>query len=47
MGVPNSKKGHRVSHLFFVDDSLLFCRANLLQWDALTKLLRQNEEVLG
>ena len=46
-GFPTSKKGPRVSHLFFADDSLLFCRANLMEWDALTKLLGQYEEVSG
>jgi hypothetical protein len=26
-GVPSSPRGTRLNHLFFVDDSLLFCRA--------------------
>ena len=33
-----------MSHLFFADDNLLFCRANLSQWDALTRLLWLYEE---
>jgi hypothetical protein len=36
-GVPTSKRGPRISHLFFVDNSLLFCRSSLTQWDCLHK----------
>jgi hypothetical protein len=45
--VPTSKRGPWVSHLFFVDDSLLFCRANISQWGALTRLLQIYEEASG
>jgi len=31
-GVPTSKRGPRLSHLFFADDGLLFCKANSVEW---------------
>ncbi|XP_059431508.1 uncharacterized protein LOC132165013 [Corylus avellana] len=46
-GVPTSKKGPALSHQFFVDDRLLFCRANLSQWNHLTSILQKYEEALG
>jgi hypothetical protein len=38
-GVPTSKMGPHVNHLFFADDSLLFCRATIIQWSNLTNIL--------
>ncbi|XP_059429070.1 uncharacterized protein LOC132162867 [Corylus avellana] len=38
-GVPTSKKGPRLSHLFFANDSVLFCKANSVEWRRLTKIL--------
>jgi hypothetical protein len=44
--VPTSKFGPRVSHLFFADDSLLFCWSSIPQWNSLTNLLHTYEESL-
>jgi hypothetical protein len=38
-GVPTSPRGHRLSHLFFADDSLLFCKANSVEWRRLLRIL--------
>jgi hypothetical protein len=41
--VPTSKRGPRLNYLFFVDDSLLFCRADLGHWSRLSNLLKVYE----
>jgi hypothetical protein len=46
-GVLTSKYGPRVSNLFFANDSLLFCKTSLAQWQALTQLLKIYEEASG
>lgn len=31
-GVPTSPKGPKISHIFFVDDSIIFCKSNSVEW---------------
>jgi len=38
-GVPTSPKGPKISHLFFADDSILFCKSNSVEWRWLLKIL--------
>jgi hypothetical protein len=46
-GVPTSKHGPRISHLFFANYYLLFCRSTISQWNYLANLLRRYEEASG
>jgi hypothetical protein len=46
-GVPTSTRGIRPSHLFFPDDSLLFCRANFREWYSLMKVMQVYEQASG
>jgi hypothetical protein len=30
--VPTSLQGPRLSHIFFADDNVLFCKSNVVEW---------------
>jgi hypothetical protein len=38
-GVPTTVKGPKLSHLFFTDNNLIFCKANSVEWRRLLKIL--------
>jgi hypothetical protein len=42
-GVPTLKRGPKLTHLVFADDSLFFCKANSVEWRRLTKILEKYE----
>jgi len=46
-GVPIAAGGICLSHLFFADDSLLFCRANAVEWANLNQVLQHYEHASG
>ena len=46
-GVSLCSTGPKVSHLFFADDSLLFCRANSQKASSIMEILKQYEEASG
>ena len=41
------KKGPKLTHLFFADDNLLFCKANSQECGNVLKILEEYEEVSG
>ncbi|KAJ0075024.1 hypothetical protein Patl1_34399 [Pistacia atlantica] len=46
-GVPMGRSRMRISHLFYADDCLLFCKANQYEWNRLFKLLDTYEKSSG
>jgi hypothetical protein len=46
-GIPIAANGFRLSHLFFLDDSLLFCRAKFLEWGQMLNLVKRYELASG
>jgi hypothetical protein len=45
--VPISKARPRLSHLFFADDGLLFCKSNLVEWRRILRILEIYENASG
>jgi len=46
-GVPTSKKGPSISHLFFADDSVVFCKANKVEWRRIMNIIEIYERGSG
>ena len=46
-GLPIAKGGTKINHLFFADDSLLFCRASVPEWAHIQTLLDIYERASG
>lgn len=46
-GLPGVRGGIRINHLFFADDSLLFCKANVDEWTRIQEILGSYEKASG
>ena len=46
-GAPTSVKGPHLNHLFFADDSLLFCKASVTDWRRVSEILDCYEQGSG
>jgi hypothetical protein len=46
-GVPTSKNGPKITRLFFADNSLVFCKANQVEWSILLNILEIYERGYG
>jgi hypothetical protein len=47
LGLPIIKGGTKINHLFFANDSLLFCRANVVEWAHVQAILEMYERASG
>ena len=46
-GLPIAKRGTKINHIFFADDSLLLCRVNFMEWGNVQKILDIYEKASG
>jgi hypothetical protein len=46
-GLPIAKGGTKINHLLFADDSLLFCKANFMEWGNIQEILDIYEKASG
>ncbi|XP_050254815.1 uncharacterized protein LOC126700646 [Quercus robur] len=46
-GIAVCRRGPKLSHLFFADDSLIFCKASLAECDTLQQILKVYEQASG